>query len=323
MLPFQSKWNCSPGVYGQNVFQASMFTSWLCNQLSVHSGGFILLLKCTSYCFVQATSDALPPPTGLNWCSPSPSLACSLVKIWHWNQIWDLAKAAGTLMGGLPRCTPLKWEQKSKIKRKWQQQQCVRCAENATGWASLAEKQKPVTVPQTLVTFSHYWVIIIIIITGRSHHVLIQKETDQWEKMQSAKSYLLDRSDLLSHNKRHYTGNRPTALRCGVERGGEDDKWMGSSEGIPSEVCSWWALVRSPDMQYLFRGLYKQFSWAPGPNPFHFNQASVFVTGSVCVIVEWGHMFASWPHGRLFPLFTVMRNKEQVGKKNVYLLSCL
>lgn len=181
MLPFQSKWNCSPGVYGQNVFQASRFTSWLCNQLSMHSGGFILLLKCTSYCFVQATSDALPPPTGLNWCSPRPSLACSLVKIWHWNQIWDLPKAAGTLMEGLPRCTLLKWEQKSKIKRKWQQQQqqCVRCAEKATGWASLAEKQKPVTVPQTLVTFSHYWVIIIIIITGRSHHVLIQKETRQ------------------------------------------------------------------------------------------------------------------------------------------------
>lgn len=165
-----------------------LLTSWLCNQLSVHSRGFILLLKCTSYCLVQTTSAALPPPTGLNWCRPSPRLACSLIKAWCWNQIWDLAKAAGTSTGGLPRCTLLKWEQKSKIKRKWQQQQCVRCAEKATGWASLAEKQKPVTVPQTLVTFSHYWVITIII--GRSHHVLILKETRQTSER---------RCSLLSH----------------------------------------------------------------------------------------------------------------------------
>lgn len=94
---------------------------------------------------------------------------------------------------------------------------------------------------QTLVTFSHYWVITII---SRSQHVLIQREQSRTAKRRQTHIHAVYKLTYCSCRACcSITDN--TTVGDGREADGSKQKWGGGSdkrlvrlEGIPIDVCS-------------------------------------------------------------------------------------
>lgn len=105
---------------------------------------------------------------------------------------------------------------------------------------------------QTLVTFSHYWLIIITI--SSSQHVLIQTEL----RRRTREDRHVPAGCRLSSNRHWGAGPQQKRTR----------KRTITFDRLPTALQP----MNIPPYSACVPGFSKQFIWAPGPNPFPFNQ---------------------------------------------------